>query len=144
MNGWSTNFHKWKEIWIYKRSLNWFLFQTRKHQGKRWLWWKMKMKKLERRSIVCSKREKNKQKKRKPWKKGRKKEKKPKVNLFLTHVNHTFLILDLQIGPQAFRHIHYTIRKNVFLLWKKVQFKVQFASNWSLGFWSLDPCLRWP
>jgi hypothetical protein len=36
-------------------------------------------------------------------KKGREK---PKVNLILSHVNHTFFILDTQIGPQAFKHIH--------------------------------------
>ncbi len=24
---------------------------------------------------------------------------------------------------------------------RRVQFMIQFASNWSLGFWSLDPCL---
>jgi hypothetical protein len=30
--------------------------------------------------------------------------------------------------------------KKVFvLMWRKVQFKVQFASNWSL-----NPCLKWP
>jgi len=29
-------------------------------------------------------------------------------------------------------------------MWRRVEFKVQFASNWSLGFWSLDPCLKWP
>jgi hypothetical protein len=54
------------------------------------------------------------------------------------------LVLNLQIGPQAFRHTHYTIRKNVFLMWRRVQFKVQFASNWSLDFWSLGPCVKWP
>jgi hypothetical protein len=75
-----------------------------------------KVKKLEGRSIVCSRREAKKPKKKKPLKKGRKKEKKPKVNLILSHVNHIFLVLNLQIGPQAFRHTHYTIRKNVFLM----------------------------
>jgi hypothetical protein len=29
-------------------------------------------------------------------------------------------------------------------MWKRVQFKIQFASNWSLGFWSLGLCLKWP
>jgi len=27
---------------------------------------------------------------------------------------------------------------------KGFKFKVQFASNWSVAFWSLDPCLKWP
>jgi hypothetical protein len=31
-------FHKWKGIWIYKGSLNWFPFQTNEHQGKNQLW----------------------------------------------------------------------------------------------------------
>jgi hypothetical protein len=46
-----------------------------------------KVKKLKRRSIVCNKN----------WKKEKKK--RPIVNLILSHVNHTFLIVDLQIGP---------------------------------------------
>jgi hypothetical protein len=25
-------------IWIYKKSLNWFPFQTKEHQGRRWSW----------------------------------------------------------------------------------------------------------
>jgi hypothetical protein len=36
---------------------------------------------------------------------------KSKVNLILSHVNHTFFILNSQIGPQAFRQSHYTLRK---------------------------------
>ncbi len=47
VEGWNVNFHKWKGIWIYKRCLNWFPFQRRKHQGKydcgerrRWKSWK--------------------------------------------------------------------------------------------------------
>jgi hypothetical protein len=71
----------------------------------------------------------------KPWKK------RPKVNPILSHVNHTFSILDLQIGPQGFEHTHHTLEiLLIFNMKKKVQFKLQFASNWSLGFWSLDPC----
>jgi hypothetical protein len=31
-----------KGIWIYKRSLNQFPFQRRKHQGRRLLWWNFK------------------------------------------------------------------------------------------------------
>jgi hypothetical protein len=45
---------------------------------------------------------------------GKKKKKTPKINLILSHVNHTFLILDLQIGPQALRHNHCTFFLNVF------------------------------
>ncbi len=47
VEGWNVNFHKWKGIWIYKRSLNWFPFRKRKHQGKydcderqKWKRWK--------------------------------------------------------------------------------------------------------
>ncbi len=30
-------------------------------------------------------------------------------------------------------------------MWRRIQFKVQFDSNWSsLGIWSFDPCLKWP
>ncbi len=47
-------------------------------------------------------------------------EKKAKVNLILSHGNHTFLISDLQIQPQAFRHTHCISRKkNVFFNVKK-------------------------
>jgi hypothetical protein len=44
-------------------------------------------------------------------------EKKPKVNLILSH--HAFLILDTQIGPQTFRHTHCTLIKKVFKNVKK-------------------------
>jgi hypothetical protein len=47
-------------------------------------------------------------------KKGRKKEGKPKINLILSHVNHTFFILNPQIRPHTFRHAHYILEKNVF------------------------------
>jgi hypothetical protein len=49
----------------------------------------------------------------------KKEEKKSKINIILSHVNHTFLILNPRIGPQALRHTHYTIGKNVFLNVKK-------------------------
>ncbi len=60
----------------------------------------------------------------------------------LSHVSRTFFILNSQIGPQAFRHSHYTLRFLFFLMWRRVQFKVHFASNWSLGLWSVEPCLK--
>jgi hypothetical protein len=72
----------------------------------------------------------------------KKKKTKMAINLILSHANPTFFILDLPIEPQTFRHTHPTLRKSVFLMWRRVQFKVQFASNWSFGFWSLDP--KWP
>jgi hypothetical protein len=40
--------------------------------------------------------------------------KKTKANLILSHVNHTFLILNPQIEPQAFGHTHCTLGKKVF------------------------------
>jgi hypothetical protein len=70
----------------------------------------------------------------KSWKSRRRREKKLDVNLILLHVNHTFLILNPRIEPQAFRYTYCTSRKNLFLMWRKVRFKVQFASHWSLGF----------
>ncbi len=36
------------------------------------------------------------------------------LHLILSHVIHIFFILDLQIGTQTFRHIHCTLRKDVF------------------------------
>jgi hypothetical protein len=36
------------------------------------------------------------------------------LHLILSHVNHTFFILDPQIGPQTFKHTHGTLTKNVF------------------------------
>jgi hypothetical protein len=50
-----------------------------------------------------------KQKIKKTLKKGRKNKKRPKVNLILSHVNHTFFILDPQIGAQAFAHVTHCI-----------------------------------
>jgi hypothetical protein len=31
----NAHFHKWKEIWIYKKSLNWLPFPRRKQQRKK-------------------------------------------------------------------------------------------------------------
>jgi hypothetical protein len=68
------------------------------------------------------------------WKKWRKKKKTTKDNLIFPHVNITFLL----IGPYAFTHTHCSLQKHVFNL------KVQFASNRSLEFWTLDLRLKWP
>jgi len=45
-----------------------------------------------------------------------KKRKKRKVDLILSHVKHTFLILYFQIGPQVFKqtHCHCTVEKMFF------------------------------
>jgi hypothetical protein len=59
----------------------------------------------------------------------------------LSHANCTFSILDPQIEPQAFRHAHCTFKKYVFLNVKKRPIQ---GSNWFLGFWSLDACVKWP
>jgi hypothetical protein len=58
-------------------------------------------------SIVCNKNWKN------------RKTKRPKINLILSHANRTFLILDPQIEPQAFRRTHCTLKNCVFLNVKK-------------------------
>ncbi len=84
-------------------------------------------------SIMCNKSFLKRKKREKTMKKRRKK-KRPKVNLIFSHVNHTFWISNLQIGPKALNTLVVTLKKNVFLMWRRVQFKVQFASNWSLGF----------
>jgi hypothetical protein len=42
VDSWNGNFHKWKEIWIYKRCLNWFPFQRRAWK-KRQLWYLVTM-----------------------------------------------------------------------------------------------------
>jgi hypothetical protein len=68
------------------------------------------------------------------WKNRRRREKRPDVNLILSHVNHTFWYWILELDPQAFRYTYCTLRKNLFLIWRKVRLKVQVASNWSLGF----------
>jgi len=50
----------------------------------------------------------------KSWKNRRRREERPDVNLILSHVNHTFSILDPWIGPQAFRYTYCTLRKKCF------------------------------
>ncbi len=95
-------------------------------------------------SVLCvvrvKKKKKHKIKKTMKKRKKRKEKKRPKVNLILSHVSHTFFILDPLIGPHTFRHTHCTLGKNVFFNVKKGPwFKVQFASNWSL-----NPCLKLP
>jgi hypothetical protein len=82
---------------------------------------KDEVEKVERRSIVCSKSLKRKIK-----------NKNPKANLILSHVNHTFLILNFQIGPQAFQHTHCTIEKNVFINVRKREKKIY--KNFIFGF----------
>jgi hypothetical protein len=67
-------------------------------------------------SIVCNKYKKG-EKKIEFIKNHEKKEEKKKanVNLILSHVNHTFFILDPQIEPHTFQHTNFTLEKNVFL-----------------------------
>jgi hypothetical protein len=129
-----------KEIWIYNKSLNQFPFHMKKHQEsnrgeiRRW------MKKLERRSIVCSKSSFLKNKKlKKTMKKKRKKEKRPKVNLIISHINQTFWILVLWIGPQAFRHTHCTNRKKCFFNVKKGSIQGPIWFKLILGLLVLGP-----
>jgi hypothetical protein len=71
----------------------------------------------------------------------KRRKKKQKVNLILSHVNHTFLISDPQIGPQAFRHTHCVVGKSAF---SNVKESLIQGSIWSMGFWSLNPYLKWP
>jgi hypothetical protein len=57
----------------------------------------------------------------KPWKKERKKS---KINIIFSHVNHTLLILNACIGPQALRHTHYTLGNFIFFqMWRRVQLR---------------------
>jgi len=58
-------------------------------------------------------------KNKKTMKKRRRRGKRPNVNLILSHVNHTFLVLDLRIGAQVFRQNSLYLEKNVFLNMKK-------------------------
>jgi hypothetical protein len=69
--------------------------------------------------VQVRKMEVNSENRKKPWNKERRIKKKSKVSLILLNVNHTFFILDLWNGPQAFRHIHNTLRKTCFLYVKK-------------------------
>jgi hypothetical protein len=64
----------------------------------------------------------------------KKEKRKPKINLIPSHVNHTFFILDLQIGPHAFKHTYCTLRKNVF-------FNVKDGSIQGSICWQLVPGL---
>jgi hypothetical protein len=48
--------------------------------------------------------------------KNHEKKKRPKVNLIFSHVNHNFLILDLGIEPQTFRH---SLEKKCFFEWEE-------------------------
>ncbi len=77
------------------------------------------------------------------WKKERRRrrrEKTPNVHLILSHVNHTFWILNPPIGPQAFRHTRCTLRIFIYFLCEEgSNSRFNLLSNWSLGFWSLDP-----
>jgi len=72
--------------------------------------------------------------------KRRRKNKIPKVNLILSHANHTFGILDPQIGPQAFGHTHCTIRKSAFLKCEEgsnSRFYLPQIGPWVFGPWTL-------
>jgi hypothetical protein len=64
------------------------------------------------------------------------KEEEKKANLILSHVNHTFFILDPWIWPQAFRHTHYTLGEMFFLIWTRMQLNIQFYP----GPFVLEPC----
>jgi len=75
-------------------------------------------------------------------KKNRKK--KSKVNLILLYNESHIFILDPQIGPQAFRHTHCTLGKSVFFNMKKGPTQGSICFKLVQGFWSLDPCLKWP
>ncbi len=128
VEGCNVNFHKWKGIWIYKRSLNWFPFQRRKHQGKydcderqRWRRWKS-WKKLGgwwSNTPHCSKKRNGASIYQKCKKARKKNKKKSKVDLILSYNQSHIFILDPQIGPQAFRHTHCTLGKSVFFNMRK-------------------------
>jgi hypothetical protein len=128
VKGWNIKFLEWKEIRIYKRLLNQFPFQTKEQREKkkksvekrRWKKWK----KLEIISIMCNKKTKKEERKKKSWKKQREEKKTPKINLILSHIDQTFFIRDPRIGSPACRHARCTIRKSVFLMWRRVQFEV--------------------
>lgn len=72
-------------------------------------------------------------------KKGRRREKKKKVNLILSHVIHTFFILDLQIGTPAFRHTHCTLGMCFFKCEKRsnLRFNLLQIGPWAFGPWTL-------
>ncbi len=53
-----------------------------------------------------------------------------------------FLYWTLQLNPKPVDTLIVPLIY-IYIMWRRVQFKVQFAWNWSLGFWSLDSCLKW-
>ncbi len=69
----------------------------------------------------------------------KKKKSKSKVNLILSIVNHTFLILDPRLDPKAFRHTHCTSKNNVSFDMKKGPIEgsnLLQISPWALGTWT--------
>ncbi len=67
----------------------------------------------------------------------REKNKRPKVNLILSHVNHTFLILNLKIGPKDFKHTCCTIEKKcIFNVKKGLNSKFNLLQ---IGPWAFSP-----
>jgi len=70
----------------------------------------------------------------------KKMKKKTKNELILSHVNHTFFMLDPRIGPHTFKHIQFTLGKSVFCNVKKGSIQGPFCFKLVLG--SLDPCLK--
>jgi len=71
-----------------------------------------------------------------------KKKKKPMVNLILSHVNNTFLILEPWIGPQTFRHTHCAIGKNVFLHVEKGPIQCTIWLKLTLGLLAFGPLFK--
>jgi hypothetical protein len=87
---------------------------------------------------VCNKSKKKiKLKIKKNYERRKKNEKIPKVNLILSHVNHTFLISDLGIGPHAFRHTHCILGKSIFLNVKKGPIQISISFKLLPGFFDL-------
>jgi hypothetical protein len=73
---------------------------------------------------------------RKTMKEKKKKRNKPNVNLILSHGNHTFLISNPQIGPQAFRHTHCISRKECFFQCEErsnSRFNLLQVGPWAFG-----------
>jgi hypothetical protein len=70
---------------------------------------------------------------------------KPKVNLILSHVNHTFLhslYWTLELDPKPLNTFIVYLRKKFFFF--NLKKGLVQDSIWSLGFWCLDPHLKWP
>jgi hypothetical protein len=96
-------------------------------------------------SIMCNKSKKRKENKKIKKKKKEKKKRRPKVNLILSHVNHAFLILNLQIGPKAFKHTCCTIEKKRIFNVKKGPIQSSICFKLVLGLLvPKPPCLKWP